>query len=243
MLWLWSGCGDIPRDNLLDPMNPASTIRQTVMVEAFINTNNPSSINEIALQALDSLASIYHINILIAEYHRNTADYVDPYHMDKNEILYEDYVSRFDDIKGVPDIFINGTDRRVQGASTVSYSLFRLEQALAGEVSQHCDFMLDVDYSIENNKIIPDVLLARLGNEDARNIRVRAVLTGSLELPLHERVVRGMSESQWIPFLGHGETRPVGLPEIPVSEGMHTLIVYVTGEDDSIEQCAFCPVH
>jgi hypothetical protein len=212
------------------------------MIEAFVNTNNPESVNEIALQALDSLASIYHIHILIAEYHRNTTDYEDPYHLDKNEILYQDYVSRFDNIKGVPDIFVNGTDGRVQGASSVSYTLLRLEQALAGELSRDCDFMIEAGYSVRNGNLVPGVRLARLGNEDARNIRIRAVLTGRLDEPFHSRVVRGMAESQIIPVLGRGESMYIILPEIPLAEGVQTLIVYVTGEDNSIEQCISSPV-
>ena len=148
-------CEDIPRDNVLDPKNPDSIIQHKIMIEAFVNTNNPSSVNEYALQALDSLSMLYADRLLIAEYHRNTAEYNDPYHLDKGELLYQHYISQFDNVKGVPDIFINGSNQRIQGASSASFSLFRLEAALAGEISQNSYFLIDVEYTEDNNQIRP----------------------------------------------------------------------------------------
>jgi len=236
----WISCGDIPRDNVLDPKNPDSMAPQKVMIEAFVNTNNSSSVNEYALQALDSLAVLYHDRIIIAEYHRNAGNNSDPYHLVKNESIYKNYVSQFDNVKGVPDIFINGTNHRVQGASSVSYSLFRLEAALVEEITKNSHFILEVNYTRQGTLIQPDVWLGRLGTQDINHILVKAVIVSYLNSPCLQRVVQSVVESQQIPSIAHGEHMRVDLSEMTINpDVVNTFIVYVTDADaTTIYQCA-----
>jgi hypothetical protein len=67
---LISACEDIPRDNLLDPQNPDSYTSSIILLEAFVNTNNPLPYNLWALEALDEIGGLYGTKIVIAEYHR-----------------------------------------------------------------------------------------------------------------------------------------------------------------------------
>lgn len=232
-------CGDMPRDNVLDPKNPDSLALRKVMIEAFVNTNNPLGINEYALEALDSLSLLYGDRVMIAEYHRNTADYTDPLHLEKNELMYQHYVALFDHIKGVPDVFINGSGARIQGASDVAYSMFRLEQVLAGEVSENACFLIEPGYSVSGDKLRPEVRLARLGSENAENLLVRALIVSHLNRPLHTRVVQAVAESNIIPVLKHGEQQVVVFPDLAFDRGLlNTLIVYVTdAQSTTIFQC------
>ena len=235
----WLACGDVPRDNILDPQNPDSITAQKVMIEAFVNTSNPFSVNEYALQALDSLSTFYKSRIIIAEYHRNTAEYSDAYHTEKNELLYQHYVSQFDNFKGVPDIFINGTRQRIQGASSASYSIFRLEEALQEEMLKNAYFLLQPAYSREGNTISPLIRIARLGRQPVRQIIIKALIVSHISAPFLERVVRSAVESQIISQLSPGEQKQITLPEMRIDDGsVNSLIVYVTNADATeIYQC------
>ena len=237
---LWLACGNVPRDNILDPRNPDSIAAQKVMIEAFVNTSNPFSVNEYALQALDSLSTLYRNRIIIAEYHRNTAEYSDEYHTEKNELLYQHYVARFDNFKAVPDIFMNGTSQRIQGASSTSYSVFRLEAALQDEMLKNTYFLLQPGYSREGNTISPEVRIARLGRQTVRQIIVKAMVVSDISEPLLKRVVRNTVESQIISQMSPGEQKKIVLPEMGLdSSNPNSLIVYVTNaEATEIYQCA-----
>lgn len=237
---LWISCGGIPRDNVLDPENPDSMAPHKVMIEAFVNTDNLSMVNEYALLALDSLAMLYNDRIVIAEYHRNTAKYEDPYHAEKNELLYQNYVSQFDDVKGVPDIYINGTSQRVQGASSASFSLFRLEEALAEEILKNTYFVFDVKYARQGSFVQPDVWLGRLGTQNMNNILVKAIIVSHVSTPYLQRVVHAVVESQVIPYIAHGEKLKINLPKISINpEAVNTMIVYVTDANmTTIYQCS-----
>jgi hypothetical protein len=236
---LWLACGDVPRDNILDPRNPDSITAQKVMIEAFVNTSNPLSVNEYALQALDSLSSLYENRIIIAEYHRNTAEYSDDYHTEKNELLYQHYVARFDNFKGVPDIFINGTSQRIQGASSASYSVFRLEEALQGEILKNTYFLIQPACSREGNTVSPSVRIARLGRQPARQIIIKALIVSHINDPFLKRVVGSAVESQIITQLSPGEQKRIMLPEMRLDDGSaSSLIIYVTNADATeIYQC------
>ena len=82
----------IPRDNILDPENPDSYRSHQIMIEAFVNTENPYPYNGYMLGALDSLLHLYKNQLFVAEYHRNTEDYPSDYHLAENEILYQTYL-------------------------------------------------------------------------------------------------------------------------------------------------------
>lgn len=229
LMLLALSCSDLPHDNVLDPKNPHSIAPQKVMIEAFVNTNNPLTVNQYALQALDSLSILYGDRIVIAEYHRNTTNFTDPYHLEKNELLYQHYVSQFDNLKAVPDIFINGTSQRVQGASSTSYSLFRLEQALTDEIVRNSYYLMELNYSRSGSTIYPRIHLARLGNQTARSIVIKAVVVSHVATPMLERVVRGSVESNVISALSAGEQRELELPEMNINLNFdNTLIVYIT---------------
>lgn len=234
------GCQNIPRDNPLDPKNPESYASLNILIEAFVNTANPYRYNEHVLRALDSIYTSYPNRIAIAEYHRNTQYYSDTYHRTENETLYNLYLEDFETaVKGLPDVFINGTSYRIQGASSIESARLRLEDIISAEIIKNCSFLLELDYTIDNDQIIAEITLAPLHNNSSSDILVKAVLTAQYDTNYHKRVVNNSVKGNLIPNIEAGESKVVTLPgmKINASEKTH-LIVFITSEDEkTIYQC------
>jgi hypothetical protein len=234
-------CKDIPRDNPLDPKNPSSTRPQKVLIEAFVNTNDSIqiNINNFALAALDTLKSIYPTQLIILEYHRNTRDYTDPYHSIENETLYQHYISQFNSFAGVPDIFINGTVQRVQGASSTANSIIRLSNALGETLNQNSEFSIEIKYQKSSSAIVPTVRVARLGSNDARDIIVKGVLLARLDGNSLKRVVRDISLTR-INVIEHGTFQTVALEPLTIRETPATyslVVIVMDGAESEVFQC------
>jgi hypothetical protein len=235
-LTLFVECGDIPRDNPLDPKNTSSVRAFTVMIEAFVNTDNPSQYNQYMLAALDSLIRLYPNQINVVEYHRNTQTSPSNYHLDKNEILYQNYLNGLgSSLVGVPDVFFNGISQRVQGASGVETALFRLQQALSSEIIRNSHYTLEISYRIQNSKIIPEVTLARLGSESASNFLIKAILISDQGDHYHKRVVGDYVKSTVISTLSYGDQQTITLPEMDFNPSLPgQLVFYICDSNESL---------
>jgi len=231
-------CDDIDRDNILDPKNPASERPQTVTVEAFVNTNDSliqiNPYNEYLLDALDQLESIYGERITIAEYHRKiNNDYPDGYDSNENEILYNTYFQGINSgIKGIPDVFINGIEARVQGASSQSTVLFRLQQVLDPMMSQNGYFTIEPNITEDGNEFNISAKIARLGSTNAENIIMKAVVISQFDNGLHERVVTDLLKSQEIDNISNGEIKEVSIGDISSIQNQTDVIFMVTSVDE-----------
>lgn len=231
---------NIPRDNVLDPKNPNSLRPRKITIEAFVNTNNPYPYNQYMLGALDSLLKLYHDRVVVAEYHRNTEQDTSEFHLNENELLYLHYLDAVgSSLKGVPDVFINGVDNRIQGASSVQSALFRLQQVILSEMTKNSHFTIELSYQLDSGRLKPEATLARLGSKDVKNILLKAVLVSRMDEVYHKRVVCGSVKSSVIPAFAHGEIKTFTLPELSVDESVfNRLIVYVTDQkEQSIYQC------
>ncbi|MCK5077081.1 MAG: hypothetical protein KAR38_11930 [Calditrichia bacterium] len=208
-------CKDIPRDNILDPNNTNSYRPQKIFIEAFVNTANIYQYNEYMLSALNEIAEHYGDKVIIAEYHRNTTSYDDQYHLLTNEELYQDYLDAVNsDLEGVPDVFINGINHRVQGASSISSAVERVEQAVLEEIHKNSYFTIEFSYERENNTITPIVKLARLGKDNAENIIIRGILISKYDNQYHCRVVSKEKQNNIIPTLSNGDVKTYTLDSI-----------------------------
>ena len=230
LMGVWS-CEDIPRDNPLDPKNPNSTRSRKILIEAFVNTNNPLPYNQFALTALDSLSQLHSNKVVILEYHRNTRDYTDPYHLPENEALYQSYIDLFDGVAGVPDVFFNIRTKRVQGASSVANSFTRFTEALSGLLNRNSQYALELNYRVSDTSIIPEITLAKLGEKDARNIRIKAILIAEIDRNNLKRVVRDFA-TQDIASLPQGTFNTYTLLPLTLREPQkaHSLVAYVTDQ-------------
>lgn len=239
-LLLFIVCKDIPRDNLLDPQNPNSYQSSTILLEAFVNTNNPFNYNQWALQALDSIKAIYGYNVLIAEYHRNTSQYMDPYFKPIFEPLYEKYVGNSSSlVKGVPDIFINGITQRVQGASSVSNVVFRLNSILSDMVILNNHFTLEpAEINMNGSELTASCKIAQLGNQRAENLLLKLILIQEVNLQELKRVVSELKKSTVISQLEAGEIKTIKFDPILISQRPDRVIFSLTSSDElTIYQC------
>lgn len=227
-------CKDIPRDNILDPDNPNSYQSSIILIEAFVNTYNPLSYNQWALQALDSVKEIYGSKILIVEYHRDTDQYTDPYSKPIFEPLYDKYVENSNSkIKGVPDLFINGKDQRVQGASGVNSVITRVNAILSELTIDNNHFTLEpADININGTTIKASCKIARLGKQMAQNLLLKLILiqrVNSLEL---KRVVTDLKTSNIISQLQAGEITAIKFDPISFDERPDQIIFSLTSSDE-----------
>jgi hypothetical protein len=231
----WTGC-DIPRDNPLDPMNPASSRPAKIMIEAFVNLHTGFPYDEYMVDALDSLTGIYP-DVVIAEYHRNTQDFQTPYHRDENEVLYQHYLDALgSNLKGVPDVFINGTESRIQGASDKASAFFRLQQAVLSRAPSVSRFSIEITAAVQAGQVTPQVTLARLGDSGAEGpLLVKAVLVSRIASPRYTRVVSGASKSTEISSLGRGQILKITLPPMQANASVQSeLIAYVCDRDETL---------
>ncbi len=237
LLILVMNCKDIPRDNLLDPGNPDSYQPPIILLEAFVNTNNPFSYNEWALAALDSVQMLFPSQIVIAEYHRNTSQYTDPLVSPNRpifELLYTEYVENSpSQLKAVPDIFINGISRRVQGASSTRSVIERLNTVLSQMVVQNNHFTLEPEDIIAGaTEVSAGCKIARLGDEPAENLLLRLILIKRINSQELKRVVTDLKKSSIISRLEAGEIRNVNFDPVQVNQKPDALIFALTSDDD-----------
>ncbi|GEM_PF-2001912 len=236
---LLAGCQDIPRDNPLDPKNPQSSRPQKVLVEAFVNTNNPLQFNQFALGALDSIVQQNRDRVVVVEYHRNTRDYDDPFHLPQNESLYQNYVNRFDGMVGVPDVFFNISEARVQGASSVGNSFIRFNDALSPLLNRSSEFALEINYLLDGSSVIPEIIVAKLGTSDANKFVIKAILISEIDQAFLKRVVVDFTRQE-VGALAHGEFTTYNLPPLNMAmpQYQHSLVVYITDFGNSrVFQC------
>jgi hypothetical protein len=228
---------DIPRDNILDPKNPSSTRSQIISIEAFVNTNTeiPFDYNFQLITALNQLEDKYGDKIIILEYHRNVQEYDDPNHSIENESLYSKYILHIEpESKGVPDVFINGTTARIQGAyDAQGTTKIRLEQAIEPLLITNSRFALEPRIVASSSGYNISVKIARLGEDVANDILIKAVYISKDDDKFHQRVVKQISKSNIIDNIEAGEVKEVNFPHYqPFDQNRESVIFFVTSDDE-----------
>jgi hypothetical protein len=228
-------CSDFPRDNVLDPKNPNSYQSSVVLLEAFVNTNNPFPYNLWTLEALDSIKSIYGSNAVIIEYHQDTQQFTDPYSNTLIfEPLYEKYVQNSTpNVKGVPDVFIMGSGQRVQGASSTNSVLTRLNSILTPLVVLNTYYTLEpANINISGNQLSMSCKVARLGNQSAANLSLRAILLRQVNSQELKRVALDIVKADNIARLEAGEIRTVDFDPFEFIERPDWIIFSLTSSNE-----------
>jgi hypothetical protein len=185
-LLLLVACENLERSNPLDPQNPSSARRRVVFVEAFANDAAPFS--AFALQALDSLAVMFsQQQMLIAEHHLPSAKFTDAAALTESADRYKILTPA---APAVPDLFFNGSQSRVQGASTMGTAAFRYRHAIQAEIDKAAYFTIEARKTISDNRIDVDVTVARLGKDGFSQFVVTAMITEDMGRPGLHHVVR-----------------------------------------------------
>ena len=234
-----TSCTDISRDNILDPKNPSSTRSQIISIEAFVNTSSqiPEEIdyNYQLIDALNQLENKYQDQIIILEYHRNVPQYTDPDHSIENENLYSKYIANIQPgSKGVPDVFVNGTTARIQGAYDANGTTkIRIEQAIEPLFIRNSHFALEPIIETSSSGYNISVKVARLGENAANDILVKVVYISKDDDNFHQRVVKHISKSNIITKIEAGEVIEVNFPAYqPSDQNRKSVIFFVTSENE-----------
>lgn len=232
LLAILTGCEDIPRDNIFDPKNPDSFTDQVILVEAFVNTFNPLPYNLQALRALTNLEAHYGEKIAVVTYHRNQPDYPDSLALPENENLYSQYLEEIAGaVKGTPDIFVNGTANRVQGASSsavVEERVGRFINDLLGNSGQY--LLQPFGVSVTAGKVSAGCRIARLGNQEASQLRLRLIALKDLGGEMNHTCV-GMRPAAEIPGIPAGEYVERQITEMPCTRTPDALLFVLTTAD------------
>ncbi len=183
-LFLWQ-CDSLERDNPLDPANPSSSRPSVAVAEAFVNTSAAAGTdyNTLALKALDSLKSIFGERLLVIQYHRHTRDFQDSLAVEPLvESRYTAYTidyneQRFRRFKGVPDIFVNGPQQHLQGASDTKGVVEGIIPYINAVLGSDSYYTLETDIEAASDGYSGRIRVARLGNRTAENMSLWIVLT------------------------------------------------------------------
>ena len=199
-------CGDLERNNPLDPKNPRSEQRRVTLVEAFVNDATPFS--PLALRALDSLASTdAPEQFIIVEYHLSSASFIDALAVPETADRYATLAAGN---RGVPDVFFNGAQFRVQGASSARTASQRYRAALQTTVGEIAHFTIAATKSVSAAGIEINATIARLGTTGFSHFAVLAVVWEDLTTAGHHRVVRKLFSPEIFGGIEAGETKLVG---------------------------------
>jgi len=233
-LAIFSACKDIPRDNLLDPKNPDSYRAQMISFEAFVNTENEQMYNEYMLSALKTIVDRYPGKVVMAHYHRNTISYTDSLTIPENETLYEKYINKYDALKGVPDVFINGSLYRIKGASSVDSAVDRIDSAIQSLLIENSFITIEPTVVKNDSKISISTKIARLGPQSISDIIVTATVTEQIDSENNTRVVRNIENSNLIPRLQPGEQKEIKFSDITVNGDANLQVMFTVKSSQSM---------
>lgn len=204
-----SRCGDLDRDNPLDPKNPGSETNRMILAELFVNDDTGFEYCNYALDALEKLSQReeFKTNLLVLEYHltNQTADWNDEFARDEFNQRYYEYVPTAN-ARGIPDAMFNGLAHRIQGASQEKIEE-RYSNVANALLEQKSYFHIDAEKRIAGNNISINVDLARYGRSDAENINLNVILYEDLKIPRYRHVVRKIFQNQTIPLIRNGEVK------------------------------------
>lgn len=198
-----SACEELERNNPLDPRNPRSERNRLILVEAFVNDETPFSSH--ALKALDALsARTAPDQMVIVEHHLPHPNFADAYALAESRDRYHDLAAT--DL-GVPDVFLNGSAARVQGASNDANALLRYRNAIDAEAGKTAFFTIEARKSINGSALTVDIAIARLGDSDIGSFSVLAIVFEDLGDAGHHRVARKILPRQNFSGIRAGETK------------------------------------
>ena len=233
-LFILLSCKDISRDNILDPKNPESYRAHVISLEAFVNTDNDQMFNEYMLTALQTIINRYPGKITFMQFHRNAGEFTDSLTIPENENLYEQYVNKFDALKGVPDVFINGAFIRIKGSSSIETAIDRIDNAIQSLLIENSFITIEPTVRRSSSKISFSTKIARLGSESISDIIVRATVTEQIDPGIYTRVVRNIENSNLIPRLAPGEQKEIKFSDVAVESGENLQVVFTVTANQSL---------
>ena len=121
--------------------------------------------------------------MILVIYHRNAKTYSDQRPVTNVEPLYTNYINSAGGISGVPDVFINGPLKRVQGASSPDNVYERTNLFINEIIKELAFFTIEADIKEKLNQIEVTYRISTLGFQSAKNLLLRILfITDHLDL-------------------------------------------------------------
>ncbi len=238
LLFVFAGCSDIPRNNLLDPKNPDGYDDSVILIEAFVNTSSaiPGGYSEMAEAGLDDVQSFYGNRVIVVEYHRDIQEYDDSLNTVATNIrfteLHDVYTAGKEIPRAVPDIFINGAERRVSGASGASSvaELVRQKTAPLIDIKNFISIDIEVKF-LHSDELQVTCRIASLGNKAAENKKLRLIYIGEEENDKTWRAVQDMVMSENMADISKGGIVKVIFEPYSYTQKPGKIVVAVTSKN------------
>jgi len=240
LLFIFLGCDDLERDNLLDPKNARGYTDQQILVELFVNDSTGFDYCEQALIALEQISESaeFKNRICVIEYHLDltSVGFSDPLGLAVCNDRYHQYVPNRND-RGVPDAFFNGLTNRVQGASSMQQIKNHYLEVLNNLTGKKSYFKIEASKNIVGASIEIEAKIARLGNSGKDDVTVQVVLFDDRGLQGQRNVVRNIFPAQSIQRINAGEVRTMqfsgNVGELDNPASVYTLIIIQNQHDVS----------
>ena len=196
-------CADLERDNILDPKNPDSHRPRIVLIEAFVSADPDANYCGFALDALEDLEVEFGSSqLIILEYHLRNTVWQDEYASQDANVRYAELAAS---PQGIPDVFFNGADVRVQGAYSAETAYMRYRPAYESESNEPGLYTIEAQVRSGSEVTEVEVSLARLGNTEVANISIHAVVVHDMVASRARHVVRSVLVPKTINRLAAGE--------------------------------------
>ena len=234
-------CEDLKRDNLLDPKNEDGYRKSVVLMEAFVNTNNPYEYNEWSLNAAEKVRDENRADVVLCEYHRNITlpdtTYIDEYSNPEFDDLHKIYAEYSETgSRSVPDVYLNGAENRINGASSQESVYNRIMEKLPVLISVKNFFTIDnvIVNKKSAGKYDISFSIAPLGNRSVTGLRVKAVFIKDYtddNLSGYTYAAVGFNDKTEIDKIDAGTFYNGSVKDILVIDQPDALIVSVTSLD------------
>ncbi len=226
----------------MDPKNPDSYSKSIVLVEAFVNVAHPSPYNGYVLEALKEIDENDSDNVIVVEYHRDLTQngfYDDPYNDEELSLrftqLQERYLQEWPDaIRGVPDVYINGGNRRVAGASSKSSVLNRMQLYLDEVTDIQNRYSIEVDLQYPGqDQIDIKARVASLGNQASVDLRLRFMFVKDHQTSQASRAVNYLEDGVLVGKIDAGSYKEIRLATINFDTMPDYAVISLTSDDGS----------
>ncbi len=233
LLVMGLACEDLERANPLDPKNPASQRTETVLVESFVNQSGGAYIAS-SLAAFDRLLKEYGSEAFVyLEHHIEQTPGTDANALDASLNRYKVFVPETAE-QGIPDVFFNGLQGRVQGASDADAAYLRYSKELEKELGRQCHFTIEAKATLKARKLTVAAQIARLGNEQAGDIVIYAAVLSQVSGSIRS-IVKTFVTVDAFEKINNGEIKSVNR-EIDIPGGWNTddlqVVVFVQNSRD-----------
>jgi len=201
-------CDDLERNNPLDPKNPSSQRTETVLVESFVNQSGGAFIAS-SLAAFDRLLREYGEGAFVyLEHHIAETPGTDHNALDASLNRYKVFVPETAE-QGIPDVFFNGLQGRVQGASDADAAYLRYNTELEKELGRQCYFTIEAKATRQAGKLTVSAQIARLGREDAEDIVIYAAILEKAAGSNYRYIVKAFITDDAFENINNGEVKAV----------------------------------